>query len=220
MPYSHYHNGSYHTHRRRRKYGRHYWVGRRRWQSWSTPILFILLAAVAVGGIVYFVRPSVIGNVAQEVAQNAERLNEEREAEKARKLDLRERKIATLTNVEREQVGIPPLLWDSELRGIARSHSSDMAENNYFAHRNELGDRATERGVRAGYQCSKGTSFGLGENLEFATGQLTPEETVQGWMDSPGHRKNMLSRSYDRIGIGVHDGLGSGQGYYTTMLLC
>ncbi len=154
------------------------------------------------------------------MAQNAERRNEEREAEKAKKLDLHERKIATLTNIEREQVGIPPLLWDSELRDIARSHSSDMAESDYFAHRNKVGDLATERGVRAGYLCRKGTIFGLGENLEFATGQLTPEETIQGWMDSSGHRANMLNRSYDRIGIGFHEGGSSGQDYYTTMLLC
>ena len=222
MPYSHYHNGSYHTHRRRRKYGRHYWVGRRTRRSWSTPILLILLAVIAVGGVVYFVKPGVIGNVAQEVAQDAAKRNEEREAERARKQDLHERQIATLTNIEREQRGIAPLLWDSDLRGIARSHSQDMADSDYFAHRNKMGDRATERGMKAGYTCLKGTSIGLGENLYFATGHLAPEETVQGWMDSPGHRKNMLNRSYDRVGIGINEGESSvyGSGYYTTMLLC
>ena len=226
MPYSHYHNGAYHTHYRRRRYGRHYWVGRRgrsRRGSWTTPILFILLAVIAVGGIVYFVRPDIISNVAQGVAQDATMRDAEREADRARKLDLLERQVATLTNIEREQHGLRPLLWDSALRDIARSHSQDMAAHDYFEHRNQEGENATQRGLKAGYRCAKGLSVGLGENISFtSSGYFTPEDTVQRWMDSPGHRVNMLDPMYDRLGIGIHEGRGTdhGRGHYTTMVLC
>ena len=223
MPYSHYHNGVYHTHHRRRRYGRHYWVGQRRRGSWATPILFILLAVIVAGGIAYFIRPDIIRSLAQEVAQDAARRDEERESDRARKLDLLERQVATLTNVERERHGLHPLLWDSALRDIARSHSKDMAAHDYFEHRNKQGENVTQRGIKAGYQCAKGLSFGLGENISFtSSGYFTPEDTVQRWMESPGHRLNMLDSIYDRVGIGIHEGRGSdrGRGHYTTMVLC
>ncbi len=221
MPYSHYHNGSYHTHRRRRKYGRHYWLGRRRWRrSWANYLLFILLIAIVAGGIVYFVKPDAAEKVASAVASEAAQRAEQRAADKAEKQDLHERHIVTLTNIEREKRGLHPLLWDSDLRDIARSHSKDMAENDYFAHRNKVGDGATERGIKAGYSCRKPGTIGLGENIHF--GLTDPEYTVQSWMDSPGHRENMLDPTYDRVGIGIHEGHSSnyGYGYYSTMVLC
>ena len=107
-----------------------------------------------------------------------------------------------LTNIERERAGVPPLLWDSALRDIARSHSRYMAENDYFAHENKEADRVTERGIKAGYHCVKPATIGLGENIAMSSGPFVPEETVRQWMGSPGHRENMLDVFYDRIGIG------------------
>ena len=181
----------------------------------------MLLVAIVAGGIIYFVKPDAVEQVASEVAAEAAKRAEERAAEKAEKQDLHERHIVTLTNIEREKHGVHPLLWDSELRDIARSHSRDMAENDYFAHRNKVGDRATERGVKVGYPCRKPGTIGLGENIHFGSiGE--PEATVQSWMDSPGHRENMLDPAYDRVGIGIHEGhsSGYGYGYYSTMVLC
>lgn len=202
--------------RRRRRRRR-----RRRW-AWTAPILFVLVAAMVVGGIVYFVRPDVVQSVAQGVAQEAKQRENQRIADKARKQEMREREVATLTNVEREQNGVTPLRWDSELQAIARSHSKDMAENDYFAHKNNEGDGVTQRGINAGYRCVKPHSVGLGENISYDTGPFSPGETVRGWMNSPGHRENMLDWRYDRIGIGIHEGwtFEHGQAFYATMVLC
>ncbi len=180
------------------------------------------MAVIVVGGIVYFVRPDVVQSVAQGVAQDAERRESQRIAEKARKQDMREREVATLTNAERERNGVSPLRWDSELQAIARAHSKDMAENNYFAHKNNEGEGVTQRGINAGYRCVKPSSIGLGENISYATGPFSAEETVRGWMDSPGHRSNMLDVYYDRIGVGIHEGWNSDSGlvFYATMVLC
>ena len=81
----------------------------------------------------------------------------------------------------------------------------------------------TQRGVKAGYRCVKATSIGLGENISFtSSGYFTPKDTVQRWMNSPGHRVNMLDPLYDRVGVGIHYGWSSnlGRGYFVTMVFC
>ncbi len=139
----------------------------------------------------------------------------ERAAEQERELQLRERRIGTLTNLERETYGLQPLQWDKELQVIARAHSQDMAEKSYFSHDNKEGQDPTARGEEAGYLCQKATaafsySYGLGENIHYGGG---PDEVVESWMDSPGHRANILDSSYSRVGVGIH-------GAYTTQVFC
>ena len=159
-------------------------------------------------------------------SQQPQDAKENKKAEKARteaaELDLDERMIASLTNDARKNHGASALLWDDNLRAIARAHSKDMHENDYYSHDNQDGDGPTERGLKAGYRCKNIVYNGLSENLYQALGQyMTPQEAVTGWMNSPGHRRNMLDPFFIRIGIGIHgDPLSSYGVWYYTMLLC
>lgn len=136
-----------------------------------------------------------------------------------------EKRIHELVNEERSQRGLNKLSWDSDLAEIARKHSRDMAKNNYFSHTNLEGQGPTERGEEAGYYCRKdfGSYYteGIGENIfqnwlydsityfngvpsyDWNSMEEIAQSTVQGWMNSPGHRKNILDSTYDSEGIGV-----------------
>jgi len=136
-----------------------------------------------------------------------------------------EQLIFQYTNEERRAKGENPLKWDDELASIARAHSEDMAENDYFSHTNLKGDGPTERAEKAGYPIRKDLSggyyaVGIGENInEMPTGNVvgigyvsnTPDDiaktSVESWMESLGHRQNILDSEYTNIGVGVaYDG--------------
>ena len=151
-----------------------------------------------------------------------------------------ESRIHQMTNQERNQHGLSSLNSDARLADIARKHSKDMAENNYFSQTSIDGKEPTDRAESAGYNCRKdyGTHYtiGVGENLfqnclytSYVTrGVYTSynwndieslsSSTVQGWMDSPGHRKNILDKSYDSMGIGV--AISQNDAVYVTQLFC
>ena len=137
-----------------------------------------------------------------------------------------ETEIHNLINNERQTNGISTLQYDSKLSDIARAHSQDMANRNYFDHVNPEGDDPTERAKKAGYPISKDlgggvTSYGIAENIfqnwlydsityyngipvyEWASQSELASSTVNGWMNSPGHRQNILTSTYDNEGIGV-----------------
>jgi uncharacterized protein YkwD len=101
------------------------------------------------------------------------------------------------TNEERRDAGCGDLAPDSRLASAAQGHASDMAENDYFAHDSEDGTRFDER-IRAEGHPSPG-----GENI--AKGQTSAKQVVQEWMDSPGHRRNILNCAFRTIGVGHDD---------------
>jgi len=106
-----------------------------------------------------------------------------------------ESQVAQLTNNERQSRGLSTLTFDAKLSEIARLHSADMSQNDFFDHTNLRGESPGDRATKKGY------GWGLiGENI--AAGQPTPEVVVRGWMNSPGHRQNILGK-YRRIGVGV-----------------
>ena len=131
------------------------------------------------------------------------------DAEWIRRLETR---IHELTNEERANASIDTLSHDSALADIARRHSEDMAANDYFEHVNPAGQSPKARGDQAGYPCINTVGSlayrGIGENIYWWLGgtrdvdQLA-RNTVQGWMDSPGHRRNILWTPYSQEGIGV-----------------
>lgn len=134
--------------------------------------------------------------------------------------------IYVMTNQYREAVGLQPLDRVSKIDQIARSHSQDMAERNYFEHETPEGLDPTDRGNAAGYGCRKDYgsyyTFGLGENIFWHSGgwygaERLAEEIMEGWMDSPGHRQNIMDPDYDRIGVGVAI---SGSVVYATQNFC
>ncbi|MDH2423826.1 CAP domain-containing protein [Sphaerisporangium sp. TRM90804] len=105
-----------------------------------------------------------------------------------------------LTNKERTRRGCPALRVDSRLTRSARAHSRDMAAKNYFGHTSPQGTTPWQRMSRAGYSNS------AAENI--ARGYQSAEETLRGWMASPGHRRNILNCQITTVGVGVAHGSG------------
>ena len=111
-----------------------------------------------------------------------------------------EQEVIRLTNVERAKYGLKPLMEDWELSRVARYKSQDMHDRRYFDHNSPT--------YSSPFQMMK--AFGLsyrsaGENI--AMGYRTPQAVVTGWMNSSGHRANILNSSYTKIGVGyVADG--------------
>jgi len=105
--------------------------------------------------------------------------------------------VLTLVNQERAKVNnCKPLTMDSRLTAAARGHSADMAAKNYFDHTSKDGTPFATRIKNAGYQWST-----AGENI--AKGQKDAASVMTSWMNSPGHRANILNCAYKNIGIGL-----------------
>ena len=107
-------------------------------------------------------------------------------------------KMLDLVNRERTERGLRALQMDETLREVARQHSSDMFQRGYFAHVDPDGLNPFDRMRQGG-----GRFRAAGENLALAP---TVEVAHNGLMNSPGHRANILSPSFGRVGIGVQDG--------------
>ncbi|MDN4492669.1 CAP domain-containing protein [Ureibacillus aquaedulcis] len=111
-----------------------------------------------------------------------------------------ETKVVELTNAERAKHGLAPLKSYGPLMKVAHAKSQDMSTNNYFSHTSPTYGSPFDQIKAAGI-----TYRAAGENI--AQGQRTPEEVVQAWMNSEGHRANILNGSFTHIGVGyVEDG--------------
>jgi uncharacterized YkwD family protein/spore coat assembly protein SafA len=122
-----------------------------------------------------------------------------------------ENEVIRLTNAERSKAGLPALAGNWQLSRVARYKSQDMATKGYFSHQSPT----------YGSPFDMMESFGLkfsaaGENIAY--GQRTPQEVVTAWMNSPGHKANILSRSYSQIGVGLYK-TNSGVCYWTQMFM-
>ena len=120
--------------------------------------------------------------------------------EQAREFEL---EVFRLTNIEREKAGLVPVIWDEDLARAARKHAEDMSINIYFSHTgldgSESEDRVARETDRFGY---------VGENLHRAgSSTTTPEAVVQSWMNSGGHRAQILS-NVDQFGDDHYLGVG------------
>ncbi|NED74694.1 CAP domain-containing protein, partial [Streptomyces sp. SID9944] len=109
--------------------------------------------------------------------------------------------VIALVNQERAKAGCGPVTGDSQLDAAAQAHSDDMAARNFFEHTNPDGKDPGDRITAAGYRWST-----YGENI--ARGQQTPESVMDSWMNSPGHRANILNCAFKNLGVGVHKGSG------------
>lgn len=122
-----------------------------------------------------------------------------------------ESEVVRLVNIERSKHGLAALKENWELSRVARYKSADMAAKNYFSH--------TSPTYGSPFRMME--SFGIkyssaGENI--AMGQRTPQEVMNAWMNSPGHRANILSPSYTQIGVGFAKNQ-SGKAYWTQMFI-
>jgi uncharacterized YkwD family protein/spore coat assembly protein SafA len=122
-----------------------------------------------------------------------------------------ERQVIDLTNQERQKAGLAPLQLDWQLSRVARYKSRDMRDTGYFAHRSPQYGSPFEMMKSFDVQYSS-----AGENI--AVGQTSPEQVVREWMNSPGHRKNILNGTYTYIGVGYAKG-GSYGTYWTQMFI-
>ncbi|WP_207781880.1 CAP domain-containing protein [Phytoactinopolyspora limicola] len=112
--------------------------------------------------------------------------------------DAAEQEILELTNAERSEHGCQPLRADERLAAAARAHSVDMATHGYLDHTSLDGRSPADRAAAAGYH-----RWG-GENV--AMGYPTPAAVVAAWMDSEGHRRNILNCDFRAIGVGAAEG--------------
>ncbi|MEU6666917.1 sigma-70 family RNA polymerase sigma factor [Streptomyces sp. NPDC046727] len=109
--------------------------------------------------------------------------------------------VVALVNKERATAGCGPVTEDPQLDKAAQGLSDDMAARGFFDHTDPDGNGPGERITAAGYRWST-----YGENI--ARGQQTPQSVMDSWMNSPGHRANILNCSFKNIGVGVHNGSG------------
>jgi uncharacterized protein YkwD len=120
-----------------------------------------------------------------------------------------ENEVAELVNLEREIENLHPLVWDNALGSAARDHSTDMAQQNYFSHTSLDGRVFNQRITAAGYPYST-----CGENI--AAGYSSPQAVMNGWMNSQGHRANILNSAFCDLGVGYAFGSSSTYGHYWT----
>lgn len=117
--------------------------------------------------------------------------------------------VVDLTNRERAGAGLPPLAADPLLTKAAQAHSADMVARAFYSHTSPEGGKPWDRAAAAG--CRR---HSIGENI--ACGQRSPAEVVRGWMDSPGHRANILKPDFTHLGIGFAGGGPAGT-YWTQL---
>ncbi|MCY7675209.1 CAP domain-containing protein [Bacillus safensis] len=106
-----------------------------------------------------------------------------------------EKEVVELTNKERAKQGLKALSVDSKLSKSARAKSQDMKDKNYFSHTSPTYGSPFDQMKKFGI-----TYKSAGENI--AQGQRSPQEVVTAWMNSEGHRANILNKSYTHIGVG------------------
>ncbi|QHE51028.1 CAP domain-containing protein [Pontibacillus sp. HMF3514] len=122
----------------------------------------------------------------------------EQEQKQGYELSQYEQKVIELTNEKRAEQGLSPLKIDKELSKVARKKSQDMAQNNYFSHNSPTYGSPFDMMKQFGIEYRT-----AGENI--AKGQRSPQEVVNAWMNSAGHRKNILNENFTHIGVGFEE---------------
>ncbi|MFN2412479.1 MAG: CAP domain-containing protein, partial [Pyrinomonadaceae bacterium] len=111
-----------------------------------------------------------------------------------------ERRSFELINLKRAAAGLSPLDWNDDLASLARTHSDDMAVVKFFSHKGSDGSMIDVRADKHGL----GEWSAIGENIAFVQGYLEPVEfAVERWMESPGHKNNLLGTRWKESAIGV-----------------
>ncbi|MFC0523342.1 SafA/ExsA family spore coat assembly protein [Pontibacillus salicampi] len=122
-----------------------------------------------------------------------------------------EQEVIRLTNEERAKYGLPSLKADWQLSRVARYKSRDMRDNNYFSHNSPT--------YGSPFQMMDSFNISYRKAAEnIAAGQTTPQAVVKSWMDSSGHRKNILDKNLTYIGVGYAKG-GSYGHYWTQQFI-
>ncbi|KAB8137819.1 sporulation protein [Gracilibacillus oryzae] len=131
----------------------------------------------------------------QPAKQETAKENTTKKDQAASELSQFEQQVVTLTNQERQKHGLAALKVDTELSKVARAKSQDMASNGYFSHNSPTYGSPFDMMKQFGINYKT-----AGENI--AKGQQTPQEVVNAWMNSEGHRANILNANFTHIGVG------------------
>lgn len=107
-----------------------------------------------------------------------------------------------LVNHVRAAHGVPRLRLDPRLERVARRHSRDMVRNRYFSHTSPDGRSSSDRIAASGWLRGR-KHWAVGENIAWRSGAARPSAIVGDWLNSPPHRRIMLSRRYRVAGIGI-----------------
>jgi uncharacterized protein YkwD len=134
-------------------------------------------------------------------------------------LEKLEEKVHNLINVERRNYGLSELMWNNQIAQAARYHSDDMANRDYFSHLSPENHDFSWRYSEVGFNCAiyQGDKIYHGaENIQLAISsdkdyfadtndaiENLARDTVQGWMNSQGHKENILTPFFYREGIGI-----------------
>jgi len=125
--------------------------------------------------------------------------------------------LLCLHNQIRAQAGLPLLKDNTKLRKAAVGHSNDMVAEGYFDHTSLNGDTFVDRILDAGY-AKRNDGWTIGENLAWGTGELsTPQAIMNAWMNSAGHKANILKKAYKEVGISVRLGVPTDAGVGATV---
>jgi len=126
-----------------------------------------------------------------------------------------EKEAFDLINKKRSDAGLEPLVWNEQLAALAREHSDDMAEFKYFSHKGTDGTMVDARADKLGII----NWSAIGENIAFNRGYSDAASfAVSCWMESPGHRQNILDKRWNQSGIGAAI-LPDGTYYFTQVFL-
>ncbi len=199
--------------------------------------LFILLSVVVRTGLIAALMTNLFSCAGPQ--PHAARQLSERKSKPHIVIPDLEKQIHALINEERKKEGLSPLARDNALSRIARKHSRDMAKRKYFDHVSPEGRDFSYRYSQEGYKCSVpvGTTIYMGaeniglnnlyDSVTTVNGEAfynwnsqakIAETTVRGWMNSPGHRKNILTPYWRNEGIGVV--IGPDNKVYITQNFC
>lgn len=141
------------------------------------------------------------GNTGSETTQNSSSDNIQSDNETAtdRKETSHAQEILDLVNAERKKQGLNALTLNNNINNIATLKAKDMATNNYFSHQSPTYGSPFQMLQKYGVTYSY-----AGENI--AAGQKTSQEVMNSWMNSSGHRANILSKNYTQLGVGYYQG--------------
>ncbi|HYO13392.1 MAG TPA: CAP domain-containing protein [Thermoanaerobaculia bacterium] len=131
-----------------------------------------------------------------------------RATEDLRNLERVRAEVLARVNEARRRAGVQPLRSDHLLDRAAQRHAQDMLARGYFAHESPEDDTVRERAKEAGYAWRT-----IGENI--AEGQRTVDEVMTTWLNSPGHRRNILDPRFEELGVGL--ALGRSNGRYRVL---
>jgi uncharacterized protein YkwD len=145
--------------------------------------------------------------------------DEHTETEENDTLEWLERRTFDLVNVERTSRGLAPLVWNEEISEVGRMHSKDMADNDFFSHTGSDGSNSSYRLIRdnvyywnqtgeniakiSGVYSRVRNAFGEVIEINYKSFEDIAQDTVDGWMDSPDHRANILRTEFNEAGMGI-----------------